>query len=131
MGALVACGLLFVSAGCEDDDNDSSGGGGSSVSGTHWALYEGTSAAGAPTSWLHFQTDGTFYMSDDAEGNNHHLQGSAYSQSGSTVTGSFENPGVGEGEIVCTLNGDDTLQMDFIEHWHDPYKHMEKFGVKL
>ncbi len=39
------------------------------------------------------------------------------------------NPGVGEGEIVATLTGT-TLNLDFVEFWHRPPKHVPYTGTK-
>ena len=40
------------------------------------------------------------------------------------------NPGTGTGEIVATLSGD-TLSLDFVEYWHNPYKHVPYTGAKI
>ena len=42
----------------------------------------------------------------------------------------FVNPGTGEGEIVATLAGA-TLNLDFVEFWHSPPKHIPYTGTKL
>ena len=42
----------------------------------------------------------------------------------------MQNPGTGTGEIVATLEGD-SMALDFIEHWHSPYKTLQFTGVKL
>jgi len=139
MVALFAATMVLF-AGCEvnggGDDNGNNDGSnddkkpGGSVVGT-WAMNEGTTATGNYVSWWVFNADGTCNMYDDAGLTAKHLYGT-YSQDGNKVTGPFTNPGVGDGELDCTL-GDDgkSMQMDFIEHWHSPYKHVPYTGTKL
>ena len=47
-----------------------------------------------------------------------------------TATGPLENPGVGTGEIVAELDGDDLI-LDFVEFWHSPPKHNPYTGSKI
>ena len=108
--ALSLVGLGLVS-GC---DNSDGGSGGSSVVGTWGAGGDGRTV---------FSSDGTWDEYDDAALTHRHL-GGTYTQSGNSFTGSGSNPGVGDLDIEGTISDDkNTLQMDFIEHWHDPYKH--------
>jgi hypothetical protein len=108
--ALSLAGMVFVS-GCEG------GGGGSGGSGV-----VGTWSGGGDGRTV-FKSDGTWAEYDDAALTQRHLGGS-YSQSGSHVSGTGNNPGVGDLDIDGTISDDGkTLQLDFIEHWHDPYKH--------
>ena len=128
IAALAGFALLALS-GC-DDGGGGDGGGTSSVVGK-WELYEGTSVSGAPAEWWQFNEDGTFAYFNNSDFTSKHL-GGTYSQDGKKVTGTFTNPGVGEGEIDVTLSDDGkTMQLDFIEHWHSPYKHVAWTGVKL
>lgn len=109
---IVAVALTCVSflTGCENGG----GSGGGSVVGT-WA--------GSGDGRTVFYSDGTWAEFNDSALTQRHLGGS-YSSSGNTVTGTGSNPGVGDLEIQGTVSDDGkTLQLDFIEHWHDPYKH--------
>ena len=127
---LVSAGLLLVNAGCEDGGG-SSGGGGGSVVGT-WAVKQGTtpSSTDPDTFWV-FYDNGTFTYFNDSSLSSEHLSGT-YTQDGSHFFGPFTNPGVGEGEIDGTVNDDgETFQMEFIEHWHSPYKHVDQAGIRL
>ena len=101
--------MLFVS-GCDSGD---SGGGGNAV---------GVWSGGGDGRTV-FKADGTWAEYDDAGLTQRHL-GGTYSQSGNTVSGIGNNPGVGDLDIAGTVSADGkTMQLDFIEHWHDPYKH--------
>jgi hypothetical protein len=53
-----------------------------------------------------------------------------YTVSGNTARGPMQNPGTGTGEIVATVSGS-TMALDFIEHWHTPYKTLKFTGVKI
>ena len=107
--ALSLGGMLFVSS-CENGG----GSGGNSVVGTWAGDGDGRTA---------FKSDGTWGEHTDATLTARHL-GGTYTQSGNTVTGIGSNPGVGDLEIQGTVSSDGkTLSLDFIEHWHDPYKH--------
>ncbi len=86
--------------------------------------------SGAGGTWYaHFGSDGTWKISDDAEGSARRVYGN-YTVSGGSFKGDMENPGVGEGEISGTFQ-DGTMAMDFVEHWHTPYKHVAYTGPKL
>ena len=129
--AMAATGLF---AGCNSDDggsSDSGSSGGGSVVGT-WAVTEGTSVTPeTATSWWVFYSDGNFTYFNNPELTSVHLTGT-YTADGSTFAGSFVNPGVGDGNIDGVVSDDGkTFQMDFIEHWHDPSKHVPLAGVRL
>ena len=110
MVCLIPC--VFVLAGCEHGGSDSSG---NSIVGT-W----GQDVDGGRTV---FKSDGTWAEYSDSAATEYHL-GGTYTQSGNSITGSGTNPGVGDLDIQGTLSSDgNTFEMDFIEHWHDPYKH--------
>lgn len=109
--ALSLMGMLFVS-GCEDGGGGG-GGGGSSGGGSVVGTWGNTV----------FKSDGTWDEYRDAELTDWHL-GGTYKQSGNHVTGTGTNPGVGDLEIDGIISDDgQTMELDFIEHWHDPYKH--------
>ena len=97
---------------------------GASFTGT-WALTQG-----AGISWyMIFNSDGTWLISDTADGSARRVFGT-YTVKGNVATGPMTNPGIGEGEIVATIDGD-VLSLDFIEHWHNPYKHVPYTGTKI
>jgi hypothetical protein len=92
-----------------------------------WKMNDGT---GGLTFW-NFNADGTVIEYNDPGFSSQHLNGT-YRQDGLNVSGPFTNPGVGDGEIVCTVSNDGkSMQMDFIEHWHKPFKHVPLTGTKL
>lgn len=93
-----------------------------------WALYEGTSAQGTPTWYAHFQSDGTFFISNESDGGGVRVTGT-YTVSGSNLVGPFTNKGTGDGRVEATLDGG-VLQLDFIEYWHSPHKVIHYAGKK-
>ena len=114
---------LAFAAGCEDSHND--GGGYSSITGT-WKL----TAEDGSYWYVHFADDGTWRITDDAEGNERTRAKGDYSVSGNTFGGSMVNPHVGDGEIEGRIDKGG-MTFDFIEHWHSPYKHNVYSGEKL
>ncbi len=119
--ALLALAIPLAFSGC---GSDSDGGGSAKFTGT-WAL-----STGSGISWyIIFNDDGSFVISDNASGTARRCFGT-YTVDGDVATGPMTNPGVGEGEIVATIDGD-TLSLDFIEHWHNPYKHVPYTGTKI
>ena len=138
--ALAAAALLLfaLAAGCEhknrggsNDSNDSSSSNttqpatqDSSLVGS-WRLV-GTDGG----AWFaHFDNAGNWKITDDAAGSARRVYGT-YSVSGKTYSGPMVNPGVGEGRIEGSFDGD-TMTMDFIEYWHDPAKHVPYTGTRL
>ena len=124
MSALLT--FAFAFAGCESGGSDSSSSSSSSsnsfVGG--WKLTSGSSVW-----YLYVYADGSCRLCDTASESSPHLTGT-YSVSGSTLTGNMTNPGVGEAQIVASLSSG-TMSLDFIEHWHTPYKHIAYTGAKL
>ena len=130
---LVSCTLLAsvlmlgLVSGCESGGGSSGGGGGgggnSSVVGT-WSL----SNSGG-TWYILFAQDGSWKISDTADGSQRRVYGN-YTTSGNKVGGSMTNPGVGTGAIAATIDGKN-ISLDFIEHWHTPYKTVRYNGSKL
>ena len=119
--SLLALAIPLAFTGCSDSDD---GDGSASFTGT-WALTQG-----AGTSWyMIFNADGTWLISDTADGSARRVFGT-YTVKGNVATGPMTNPGIGEGEIVATIDGD-VLSLDFIEHWHNPYKHVPYTGTKI
>jgi hypothetical protein len=117
--------VIGLGTGCED-------GGGDSGTGAFEGTWLVTKNDDSPTSSYYvFSPDGTFYKTRSGEPPNGsvHLSG-RYSVDGGTLRGDFRNPGVGTGEIVATIKSGGTMEMDFIEHWHTPYKHVPCTGVK-
>lgn len=124
--ALLALVIPLVFSGCGGGGGSDDGGGGSSANFTGtWALTQG-----AGTSWyIIFKDGGSWLISDDASGSARRVYGT-YTVDGDVARGPMVNPGTGVGEIVATLDGD-TLSLDFIEHWHNPYKHVPYTGTKI
>ena len=126
MSALLAFAFAFV--GCESGGSDSNSSSNSSSSSNDfvggWKLTSGSSVW-----YLYVYTDGSCKLCDSADESKPHLSGT-YSVSGSTFTGNMTNPGVGEAQIVASLSSG-TMSLDFIEHWHTPYKHIAYTGAKL
>jgi len=77
--------------------------------------------------YAHFDSGNSFYLSDSADGTSGRLDGT-YSVSGGKLTGSFTNPGVGDGAVEATIS-DNTIHLDFIEYWHSPAKVVAYTGV--
>jgi len=119
MFALGLAGILFVS-GCESDDD--SDGGSSSVVGT-WTRGDDTRYV--------YRADGTWDNYKDAALTQRHF-GGTYTQSGKSVNATGTNPGVGDLDVIGTISADgNTMEIDFIEHWHDPYKHVPGTLIRL
>ena len=126
--ALLALVIPLVLAGCgggsDGGGDDSSAGDNSKFVGT-WALTQG----GGISWYLIFNDDGSWFISDTADGSAQRVYGT-YTVDGNTAAGPMVNPGVGTGEIVATLSGD-TLALDFVEYWQNPYKHVPYTGTKI
>ena len=116
--ALVSC----FGTSCEDGGG---GGGDNAFVGTWLVTKEATA------SYYIFNADGSFvkYLADEPVGGAVHFVGS-YTVTDGTLSGDFMNPGIGAGEIECTIAADGTLVMDFIEYWHTPPKHIACTGVR-
>lgn len=112
-------------AGCDDGDGGGGGGGSNAFVGTWLIQKEATEAY-----WIFF-ADGTFRknLADEPIDGAVHFYGT-YTVSGGTLSGDFTNPGIGAGEIECTIAADGTMAMDFIEYWHTPPKHIACTGVR-
>ncbi len=116
---------MCLGVGCEGDDD----GGGSSNTNAFVGTWLITKEA-TVSYWMFF-ADGTFRKNlagEDIDGAVHFY--GTYTVSGGTLSGDFTNPGVGAGEIECTIAADGTMAMDFIEYWHTPPKHIACTGVR-
>lgn len=122
---LALVGVLCVGTGCE---SDSKSGGGNDFPGT-WALYQGSAVGGTPYWYVHFKSDNTFFISNQANGAGVRVTGT-YNVSGGELIGPFTNPGTGEGRVEATIQGG-ILKLDFIEYWHTPHKVIPFSGSKL
>ena len=91
-----------------------------------WKL---TSESEGVTWYAIFNNDKTWKICDNADGSKQRVYGT-YTVSGSKLIGNMTNPGVGEGEIIATVSGT-AMTLNFIEHWHDPYKTVVYTGSKL
>jgi hypothetical protein len=80
--------------------------------------------------WIFFE-DGRFEKKRAGQPLNstNHFSGT-YSINEGFLSGSFTNPGVGDGEIEGTLSEDDLFIMNFIEYWHSPAKVVPCVGVR-
>jgi hypothetical protein len=123
---LAAAAGLF--AGCEDGGGDGGGSGSGSFAGT-WALYAGSTVQVNPEWYVHFNSDGTFSISDNADRSGRRVSGT-YTVSDGQAVGPFTNPGVGEGRVEARIEGE-TLRLDFIEYWHSPHKVVPYTGTKI
>ena len=124
-GLFLATAFSLAFSGCSD--SDSSGGEGADnakFTGT-WALSQND-----VVDWyIHFNADNSWFISNNADGSGRRVFGT-YAVSGNTARGPMQNPGTGTGEIVATVDGR-SLALDFIEHWHTPYKVLQYAGVKI
>lgn len=120
--ALAGCG---GDSGGAEDSNDNGASDNSKFVGT-WALAQD----GATVWYILFDEDGSWIISDTEDGSAQRVHGT-YTVEGNTASGPMVNPGVGTGEIVAELDGDDTLFLDFVEFWHSPPKHIPYTGSKL
>ena len=115
-----------------DDDDDTAAEEQETVAGDN-AAFVGTWALndenGALAWYILFNADNSWLISDTADGSAQRVYGT-YVVEGNVASGPMVNPGTGEGEIVATLSGA-TLDLDFVEYWHDPYKHVPYTGTKL
>ena len=123
--SLLALAIPLAFTGCSDSDDDGDSGGGSSKFVGTWALSQG----GGVSWYLIFNSDGSWLISDTADGSARRVYGT-YAVDGNTASGPMINPGTGEGEIIATLNGAN-LSLDFVEFWHDPHKHILYNGTKI
>lgn len=128
MTALAVVALALGGMGCENGGGGDDDGGGGSVTGT-WALFSGAAGEGSPAWYIHFNNDSTYFISDNQDGSGVRVRGT-YDQSGSSVTGPFTNPGVGNGRIEATVNGS-SINLNFIEYWHTPNKVVPYAGTKI
>lgn len=127
--AAAASVLLFAFAmGCgdntRDDEEKTSSDNSAAIVGT-WRLVSDTGS----TWYAHFSKDGTWKITDDAEGNARRVYGT-YICKGFSFSGPMINPRVGTGRIEGTFE-DNSMTMDFIEYWHTPAKHVLYTGSKL
>jgi hypothetical protein len=104
MMALVAVVMVGCEGGGGDGDNTSD------INGT-WALYSGSTIA----YYIHF-SNGTYYMSQNADGTAVDVTDGTYTITDGFITGPFVNPGVGDGRIDATVT-DGVMALDFVEYW--------------
>jgi hypothetical protein len=126
LAAAVMMSGLFL--GCEGDGGGGGNEGGSSSFVGTWALYLGSSIQGDPW-YVHFQSDGTFFISNQQDGTTVRVSGT-YTVSDGALTGPFTNPGVGDGRVEATI-ANDLMSLDFIEYLHTPNKVGHYTGTKM
>ena len=89
-----------------------------------WAV----SAATGAIYYLFIESNNTFVWYDNL-GGPAHFSGT-WSFTGDTLIGPFTNQGVGDGDLVCTIaNG--VMNIDFVEHWYTPDKHVPYTAIKF
>jgi hypothetical protein len=131
VGILLGLFLLIVSlglVGC-NSGGSSSGSNGSTNAGSEFVGSWALSDSSGTDFYLYIESNNTFVIADVPDKNRVHMSGTGSVANG-TFKGPFENPGVGTGDLVCTIaNG--VMTVDFIEHWHSPDKHIPFTGRKL
>jgi len=134
--AMVMWGLVFLMAvlvlvGCSSGGS-SSGGDSNPPPVTNnqfvgsWAISDSTGTVG----YLYIESNNAFVWADIPDKTRAHFSGTGSVTIG-TFRGSFTNPGVGTGDLVCTIAANGAMSIDFIEHWHSPDKHVPYTGRKL
>jgi len=122
---------IFMIAACSGGGSSSGGtSSGSTNPGSEfvgsWALSD---SSGTTTFYLYIEPNNTFVGADVPDKSRVHFSGT-WSVTNGTFKGPFTNPGVGNGDLVCTIaNG--VMSVDFIEYWHSPAKHVPYTGRKL
>ena len=135
--------VLALLTGCEgSDDNDfvdqtfQNGSGSSSSSSASGTVNSGIVGSWSLTDsegntwYIHFESDRTWMITDGAGKTTRRRVYGTYSTSGNSFTGDMTNPNVGTGEIRGSISGT-SITLDFIEHWHNPYKVIAYTGSKL
>ena len=92
-----------------------------------WAVSD---VAGAPIGYLFIESNGTFVWADIPDKTEPHFSGTG-SITGGAFIGPFTNPGVGDGELDCTIAASGIMIIDFVEFWHDPAKHVPYTATKF
>jgi hypothetical protein len=92
-----------------------------------WTISEAT---GETIGYLFIKPDNTFVWADIPDITSPHFSG-AWTFTGGTLKGPFTNPGVGDGELACTLAATGSMNIEFIEYWHSPAKHMLFTATKI
>ena len=89
-----------------------------------WAVSDGKGAI----YYLFIESNNTFVWYDNL-GGPAHFSGT-WSFAGDTLIGPFTNEGVGDGDLICTIaNG--VMNIDFVEHWYTPDKHVPYTAIKF
>lgn len=128
----IVIGAMFIMAGCSSGGSSSGGTSNTSTPnpGSEFVgSWEMSDSSGVVTFYLYIDSNNTFVVADVPDKTHEHFSGT-WSVSNGTFRGPFTNPGVGTGDLVCTVaNG--VMNMDFIEHWHSPDKHVPYTGRKF
>lgn len=121
----------FLFSGCDfyyDSDGGGFPGSGDTPFLGTWALYNGRTLSGPVVSYVHFNSDETFFISNNANGSEVRVRGT-YMVSDGNLLGPFSNPPTGNGRVEARIeNG--ILIMDFIEYWHTPEKTLPLSGQR-
>jgi hypothetical protein len=130
----VGLGLFFLVlslglAGCSS--SGSSSGGDSSTPAVSTNPFVGSwKVTGEVDAWLYIDSNNTFVWADVPDKNRPHFSG-RWSVTNGTLTGPFINPGVGAGDLICTIGANGVMTIDFVEHWNTPDKHLAFTATKL
>jgi hypothetical protein len=92
-----------------------------------WTVSDAT---GATAGYLYIRSDNTFSWLDHPNDPSPHFSGTGSVTNG-TFTGPFTNGTVGDGELVCTIAANGSMNIDFIEFWHSPPKHVPYTATKF
>jgi hypothetical protein len=117
---------VFVLVGCNSGGSNSGSNGSTAVGSEFVGSWKLT---GETDAWLYIDSNNTFVWADVPDKNHPHFSGT-WSVTNGTFKGPFTNPGVGTGDLVCTISNG-AMSIDLIEHWHSPDKHVPYTGRKF
>ncbi len=130
VAALLLSAVMWVGMGCEGDGDSAGNSTDNSAFVGTWAIYDQTAGPGVRPWYVTFRADGTWFFSDAAGGPPDDSGVKTYTVSNGRLVGAFTNPHAGDGHIEATITGN-TMQLNFIEHWHDPYVVIPFSGTKV
>jgi hypothetical protein len=120
---------LGLVAGCSSSGSSSGGGNSTPAPVVNNEFVGSWKVTGDADAWLYIDSNNTFVWADVPDKTHPHFSGT-WSVTSGTLKAPFQNPGVGAGDLVCTIaNG--VMTIDFVEHWHSPDKHVPYSATKL
>ncbi len=123
--------IVFLGlAGCSSSGSSSSGGDSGTPAVATNAFVGSWKVTGEADAWLYIDSNNSFVWADVPDKNHPHFSGSGSVTNG-TFKGPFTNPGVGSGDLVCTIAANGVMTIDFVEHWNTPDKHVPYTATKL